>query len=98
MRTPRDARRPARSRRRREALPAEDATERRHHVKARLNVHELSKAGTSLNLEIYASGEKIGELEIGRGGVYWWGGRRHRSKRLSWSAFAERMNELAYGE
>jgi hypothetical protein len=74
------------------------AAERKHAVKARLNVHELTKAGTSLNLEIFAAGEKIGELEIGRGGLYWWGGRRHRSKRLSWSDFAERMNELAYDE
>ncbi len=96
MRTRKDARRPTRTRRRRDPLPEEDAAERKHHVKARLNVHELSKAGTSLNLEIFASGEKIGELEIGRGGLYWWGGRRHRSKRLSWSAFAERMNQLAY--
>jgi hypothetical protein len=70
---------------------------RAHAVRAKLNVHELTKAGTSLNLEILARGEKIGELEIGRGGLYWWGGKRHRSKRLSWSRFAELMDELAYG-
>jgi hypothetical protein len=71
---------------------------RAHSVRAKLSVHELTKAGTSLNLEIIAHGEKIGELEIGRGGLYWWGGKRHKSKRLSWSRFAELMDQLAYGE
>lgn len=70
---------------------------RKHSVRAVLDVHGLTKAGTSLHLEISARGEKIGDLEIGRGGLYWRGGRRQRSKRLSWSRFAELMDELAYG-
>jgi hypothetical protein len=69
---------------------------RKHTVHANLNVPELTKAGSSLNLSIYASGEKIGELELGRGGVYWRGGRRQTWKRFSWTRFAEIMNELAY--
>jgi hypothetical protein len=72
--------------------------ERKHAVRASLNIHELTKAGTSLTLEISAAGEKIGQIEIGRGGLFWWGGRRHRSKRLSWTRFAELMDRLAYGE
>jgi hypothetical protein len=71
---------------------------RTHAVRAQLNVQELSKAGTSLSLEISARGEKIGELEIGRGSLYWRGGRRQKSKRLSWSRFAELMDDLAYGK
>jgi hypothetical protein len=74
------------------------APERKHAVRALINIHELTKAGTSLTLEISAAGEKIGQLEIGRGGLFWWGGRRHKSKRLSWTRFAEIMDTLAYGE
>lgn len=70
---------------------------RTHAVRANLIVQELSKAGTSLMLEISARGEKIGELEIGRGSLYWKGGKRHTRKRLAWSRFAELMNQLAYG-
>ena len=71
---------------------------RTHAVRAQLTVHELSKAGTSLFLEISARGEKIGEMEIGRGSLYWRGGRRQSRKRLAWSRFAELMDELAYGK
>ena len=72
--------------------------ERAHRVRASLVTHELTKAGTSLDLEIYSKGEKIGELQIGRGGMFWWGGRRHKRKRISWTRFAEEMNAIAYGE
>ena len=71
---------------------------RTHVVRAQLSVHELSKAGTSLYLEIMARGEKIGELEIGRGSLYWKGGKRQIRKRLPWPRFAELMDRLAYGD
>ena len=73
------------------------ARERKHSVRAMVNIHELTKAGTSLTLEISAAGEKIGQIEIGRGGLFWWGGRRQKRKRLSWTRFAELMDGLAYG-
>lgn len=73
------------------------ARERKHAVRAQMTVHELTKAGTSLTLEISAAGEKIGQMVIGRGGLFWWGGRRQKNKRLSWSRFAELMDKLAYG-
>lgn len=72
--------------------------ERKHAVRGMMRVHEFTKAGTSLNLEISAAGEKIGELEIGRGGLHWWGGHRQKRKRLSWTRFAELMDSLAYGK
>jgi len=71
---------------------------RKHQVKAKLANFELAKARSSLNLEIYAKGEKIGELEIGRGSLFWYGRNRHKSKRLRWSRFVKMMDELAYGE
>ena len=76
---------------------AKPQAERKHAVRGVMRVHEFTKAGTSLNLEISAAGEKIGELEIGRGGLYWWGGHRQKRKRLSWTRFAELMDSLAYG-
>jgi hypothetical protein len=71
---------------------------RRHEVKANLANFELAKARSSLTLDIYARGVKIGELEIGRGSLYWQGRSRKKSKRLNWSKFADKMDELAYGE
>jgi hypothetical protein len=79
-------------------MPRTPQRQRKHAVKAALKVHELSKAGTSLHLEIFAEGEKLGALEIGRGALYWAGGRRKSSKRIDWSRFAELMDELAYDQ
>jgi hypothetical protein len=74
------------------------AAARKHEVKADLANFELAKARSSLTLQIYANKEKIGELEIGRGSLYWHGRKKQKSKRLDWSRFAEMMDELAYGE
>lgn len=70
---------------------------RKHEVRGLLTVPNLAKAGSSLNLEIFDRDEKIGELVIGRGSLFWYGRRRQRSKRISWSRFAEFMDDLAYG-
>lgn len=70
---------------------------KKHSVKASLQVTELTKAGSSLDLEIYASKEKLGTLIIGRGALYWYGRGRQNRKRISWTRFAEMMDELAYG-
>jgi hypothetical protein len=72
-------------------------TVRKHSVRASIQVQELSKAGTSIEFEIYASGEKIGTIVIGRGSLIWRGGRRQKDKAISWSRFAELMDEMAYG-
>ena len=69
----------------------------KHEVKADLANFELARARSSLNLNIYADAEKIGQLEIGRGSLYWYGRNRHKSKRIDWSKFAEMMDDLAYG-
>jgi hypothetical protein len=78
-------------------MPRKQPRPRKHSVKATLKVHELSKAGTSLHLEIYREGEKLGALEVGRGALYWAGGKRKSNKRIDWSRFAERLDELTYG-
>lgn len=69
---------------------------RKHQVRATLSVVELTKAGTSLELQVFANREKIGSLEIGRGSITWRGGKRQKEKRLSWSQFAQHMDSWAY--
>ena len=73
------------------------APETVHTVRAALHVPGLSKAGSSLTLRIYAREEKIGEIELGRGSLFWRGGKRHTRKRIGWTRFAEMMDNLAYG-
>ena len=78
-------------------LPLAKAQSRRklHFVKANLAVRRLTKAGSSLELEIFGPGkEKLGTLEVGSGAIYWWGKNRRSPKRLSWSKFAEYMDSL----
>ena len=72
-------------------------SKRKHAVNVHLNVFGITKAGTSLDLEIYSEGEKLGQLTIGRGSVNWRGGNRKSVKRIRWPEFAEWMNERAYG-
>jgi hypothetical protein len=70
----------------------------RHVVKAQLANFELVKAGSSLRLQIFSNEEKIGQLEVGRGSLYWNGRNRKSRERVDWSRFAEMMDKLAYGE
>lgn len=68
-----------------------------HAVKANLQVFELARAGSSLNLEIFEARLKIGTIVIGKGSLYWYGRNRRLRKRIDWGKFAEMMDELAYG-
>jgi hypothetical protein len=70
---------------------------KKHSVKLHLNVKELARAGSSLDLEIYGAREKIGTLIIGQGSLFWYGRSRHKRKRIAWTDFAEMMDLLAYG-
>ena len=67
-------------------------------VRAALDNFALAKAKSALTLRIYSNGEKVGELQVGRGSLYWWGARRQKEKRIRWGQFADMMDELAYGK
>ena len=71
-------------------------TRKVHSVKAELQVKALTRARSSLKLVVHAQTSKIGQLEIGQGGLYWWGRNRRSFKRLSWTKFAAIMDEIAY--
>lgn len=79
-------------------MAAKKRTARRHEVRAELTNVELVKAKSALRLEVFASREKLGELEVGRGSIYWRGANRQTKKRINWTRFAEMMDELAYGD
>jgi len=72
--------------------------ERKYEVKAEIENFTLVKAKSALKLEIYRRKEKLGELQVGRGSLYWWGAHRQKEKRVSWGRFAQMMDELAYGK
>lgn len=77
---------------------AKKGTHRKHEVKAELSNFQLSKAKSALTLRIYSRKRKVGELQVGRGSLYWWGKYKQTPKRVNWSKFTEMMNRLAYGE
>jgi len=93
MATRKRARRPKRAKRAKKERPSH----RVHSVSARLTVEEIAKAGSALNLEVFGSVGKLGELEIGRGSLFWTGRNRQKSKRIRWPDFADMMDRLAYG-
>ena len=72
------------------------AAERKFEVKAEVANFTLAKAKSALKLAIYDRDEKLGQLEIGRGSLYWTGAHRQIEKRLNWDAVAQKLNELAY--
>jgi hypothetical protein len=65
-------------------------------VKAEIANTTLAKARSALTLQIYRKDLKLGELQIGRGSLFWAGARRQSAKRIHWGRFAEMMDRLAY--
>ena len=78
-------------------MPKKKKVVKKHSVKANLQVVELTRAGSSLDLAIYAEKEKIGTMIIGQRSLSWKGGKRQITKRIPWSRFAAMVDELAYG-
>lgn len=71
---------------------------RKFDVKAKLGNFQLAKAKSALRLRVYSREVKVGERQVGRGSLYWWGRSKQIPKRVSWGRFTEMMNRLAYGE
>ncbi len=79
-------------------MPRKKKPIKKHSVEANLHVLELTRAGSSLDLAIYADKEKTGTMIIGQGSLSWKGGKRQITKRIPWTRFADMMDELAYGK
>lgn len=68
-----------------------------HTTSAIVQILDLTRAGSSIELEMFSKGEKLGTLNIGRGSFIWYP--KHSKKnhvRLDWTAFAEIMK--GYGK
>jgi hypothetical protein len=61
-----------------------------------MQVLELTRAGSSMEFEIFHGSEKIGTMVVGRGTLTWYGKSRRTGKTLSWTRFAKLMDEQAY--
>jgi|HubBroStandDraft_4_1064222.scaffolds.fasta_scaffold00272_10 hypothetical protein len=58
---------------------------RKYRVRTELENFELGKVRSALTLQIFRRGKKLGELQLCRGSVYWWGARRqNKKKRITW--------------
>ena len=55
-----------------------------YEVKAEISNATLAKAKSALTLQIYRKELKLGELQIGRGSLFWAGARRQSAKRIHW--------------
>jgi hypothetical protein len=69
---------------------------RKHSVRCQMQVLELTKAGSSMQFEIFASDEIIDRIVIGRGSFTWYGRNRQKGKELSWTRFAAMMDRYSY--
>lgn len=78
-------------------VPRKTRRRQKHQVDMNIHVRDITRAGTSLQLEVFASGEKLGDLTIGSGSVMWRGRNRRSTKRINWTRFAELLDEVAYG-
>jgi hypothetical protein len=67
-----------------------------HEVKASITNIDLVKAKSSITLDISARRLHLGTLEVGRGSFFWTGKHKKKSKRISWTRFADMMDHLAY--
>jgi len=65
-----------------------------HVVKAEVKNLDLTKAGSSIELNVFADKEKIGTVEIGRGSLRWFGKKMRTAKRITWSRLADWMESI----
>ncbi len=78
--------------------PRKTRPRQKHQVDVTMRSRDITRAGTSLDLEVFAAGERLGDMSIGAGSITWHGKNRRSSKRIPWSKFATMMDKLAYGK
>jgi hypothetical protein len=74
------------------------ARKAKHTVKASIQILSLTKAGSSIELEVLGEDKKkIGTVVIGRGSLMWVSSRKHRDTsgiRRSWTELAKWFEKL----
>ncbi len=70
----------------------------KHRVAAKMRDLEISKAGSAIELRLYADNdtdvEVLGTIQIGHGSFGWRGRKKKTFKKYSWTRFAELMDKL----
>jgi len=65
-----------------------------HTASAKVQILDLTRAGSSIELEMFSEGKKLGTLTIGRGSFIWYPKySKKKNTRLDWTTFAEIMKE-----
>ena len=77
--------------------PRKTRPRQKHQVDVDFRSRDITRAGTSLELDVFARGEKLGKMTIGSGSLTWRGRSRRSGRRITWTRFAAMMDELAYG-
>jgi hypothetical protein len=68
----------------------------RHEIRISLrSASVLTKADSALNVEIRDDGYLLGNLEIGRGSVIWWGRSKQAGKRINWDQFVSALEDAS---
>lgn len=71
---------------------------RRFVAEAAITNLDLTRAKSSIRIKVFDRGAKLGEVEIGRGSMMWFGSNRKTGTRIRWPNVAKMFNEFAYGE
>ena len=71
--------------------------EKKHSVKASLQILELTKAGSAIKLDVYSGATKLGTVRIGHGSIGWKPVNRQSFVSIDWSSFAKLMDDRWQG-
>ena len=70
------------------------ATDKKYEVKVNIQVIELSKAGSAIEIQVSSEDGRLGTIEIGHGSFGWRKGRgKSGFRRVNWTEFAKKMHE-----
>ena len=67
--------------------------DKKHSVKANLQVMELTRTGSAITLEVFCDESKIGTIEIGQGSFGWRPAKWKSFKKRNWSDFEAFMRQ-----
>ena len=71
-------------------------TKKKHKVTATMVSHELTKAESGIELNIFSNNSKLGTLLIGHGSMQWTSANKQSGKRIDWTTFAQKMSDEEY--
>lgn len=71
-------------------------TKKKHKVTATMVSHELTKAGSGIELNVFSNNSKLGTLLVGQGSMQWTPAKKQSSKRIDWTTFAQKMADEEY--